>query len=157
MKCRIRKGVFETNSSSMHSIVISEEDDEKYEDYKSRNLSFRDVFETEEDKIVITLRRYDKSVMLDSEQEKLNYIATLLVSENYDKIPKYKNYYELSKLEDELIKRTGCTGIKTHVKKDAEVLVGSHGGEIYGMTAEELVDAILNHFIQISVDGPDIC
>ena len=87
----------------------------------------------------------------------LNYIATLLVSENYDKIPKYKNYYELSKLEDELIKRTGCTGIKTHVKKDAEVLAGSHGGEIYGMTAEELVDAILNHFIQISVDGPDIC
>lgn len=154
---KVRKGVFETNSSSMHSIVISEEDDEKYEDYKSRNLSFRDVFETEEDKIVITLRRYDKSVMLDSEQEKLNYIATLLVSENYDKIPKYKNYYELSKLEDELIKRTGCTGIKTHVKKDAEVLVGSHGGEIYGMTAEELVDAILNHFIQISVDGPDIC
>lgn len=154
---KVRKGVFETNSSSMHSIVISEEDDEKYEDYKSRNLSFRDVFETEEDKIVITLRRYDKSVMLDSEQEKLNYIATLLVSENYDKIPKYKNYYELSKLEDELIKRTGCTGIKTHVKKDAEVLAGSHGGEIYGMTAEELVDAILNHFIQISVEGPDIC
>ena len=61
---KVRKGVFETNSSSMHSIVISEEDDEKYEDYKSRNLSFRDVFETEEDKIVITLRRYDKSVML---------------------------------------------------------------------------------------------
>lgn len=154
---KVRKGVFETNSSSMHSLVITEDDAEKYEDYKSRNLSFRDVFETEEDKIVITLRRYDKSVMLDSEQEKLNYIATLLVSENYDKIPKYKNYYELSKLEDELIKRTGCTGIKTHVKKDAEVLVGSHGGEIYGMTAEELVDAILNHFIQISVDGPDIC
>lgn len=154
---KVRKGVFETNSSSMHSIVISEEDDEKYEDYKSRNLSFRDVFETEEDKIVITLRRYDKSVMLDSEQEKVDYIASLLVSENYDKIPKYKNYYELSKLEDELIKRTGCTGIKTYVKKDAEVLAGSHGGEIYGMTAEELVDAILNHFIQISVDGPDIC
>lgn len=154
---KVRKGVFETNSSSMHSIVISEEDDEKYEDYKSRNLSFRDVFETEEDKIVITLRRYDKSVMLDSEQEKVDYIASLLVSENHDKIPKYKNYYELSKLEDELIKRTGCAGIKTHVKKDAEVLAGSHGGEIYGMTAEELVDTVLNRFIHISVEGPDIC
>lgn len=154
---KVRKGVFETNSSSMHSIVISEEDDEKYEDYKSRNLSFRDVFETEEDKIVITLRRYDKSVMLDSEQEKLNYIATLLVSENYDKIPKYKNYYELSKLEDELIKRTGCMGIRTHVKKDAKALAGSHGGKIYGMTAEELVDTVLNRFIHISVEGPDIC
>lgn len=154
---KVRKRVFETNSSSMHSIVISEEDDEKYEDYKSRNLSFRDVFETEEDKIVITLRRYDKSVMLDNEQEKVDYIASLLVSENQDKISKYRKYYELSKLEDELIKRTGCAGIKTHVKKDAEVLAGSHGGEIYGMTAKELVDTILNRFIQISVDGPDIC
>lgn len=154
---KVRKGVFETNSSSMHSIVISEEDDEKYEDYKSRNLSFRDVFETEEDKIVITLRRYDKSVMLDSEQEKVDYIASLLVSENHDKIPKYKNYYELSKLEDELIKRTGCLGIRTHVKKDAKALAGSHGGEIYGMTAKKLVDTVLNRFIQISVDGPDIC
>ena len=46
---KVRKGVFETNSSSMHSIVITEDDDKKYEDYKSRNLSFRDVFETEED------------------------------------------------------------------------------------------------------------
>lgn len=154
---KVRKGVFETNSSSMHSIVISEEDDEKYEDYKSRNLSFRDVFETEEDKIVITLRRYDKSVMLDSEQEKVDYIASLLVSENQDKISKYRKYYELSELEDELIKRTGCAGIKTHVKKDAEVLAGSHGGEIYGMTAEELVDTVLNRFIHISVEGPDIC
>lgn len=154
---KIRKGVFETNSSSMHSIVISEEDDEKYEDYKSRNLSFRDVFETEEDKIVITLRRYDKSVMLDNEQEKVDYIASLLVSENHNKIPKYKNYYELSKLEDELIKRTGCMGIRTHVKKDAKALAGSHGGKIYGMTAEELVDTVLNRFIHISVEGPDIC
>ena len=34
MKCRIRKGVFETNSSSMHSLVIKGEkkmyNDEKY-------------------------------------------------------------------------------------------------------------------------------
>lgn len=154
---KVRKGVFETNSSSMHSIVISEEDDEKYEDYKSRNLSFRDVFETEEDKIVITLRRYDKSVMLDNEQEKVDYIASLLVSENQDKISKYRKYYELSKLEDELIKRTGCMGIRTHVKKDAKALAGSHGGKIYGMTAEELVDTVLNRFIHISVEGPDIC
>lgn len=154
---KVRKGVFETNSSSMHSIVISEEDDEKYEDYKSRNLSFRDVFETEEDKIVITLRRYDKSVMLDNEQEKVDYIASLLVSENQDKISKYRKYYELSKLEDELIKRTGCAGIRTHVKKDAEVLAGSHGGEIYGMTAKELVDTVLNCFVQIYVDSLDIC
>lgn len=154
---KVRKGVFETNSSSMHSIVISEEDDEKYEDYKSRNLSFRDVFETEEDKIVITLRRYDKSIMLNNEREKVDYIASLLVSENQDKISKYRKYYELSKLEDELIKRTGCAGIRTHVKKDAEVLAGSHGGEIYGMTAKELVDTILNRFIHISVEGPDIC
>ena len=154
---KVRKGVFETNSSSMHSIVISEEDDEKYEDYKSRNLSFRDVFETEEDKIVITLRRYDKSIMLNNEREKVDYIGSLLVSENQDKISKYRKYYELSKLEDELIKRTGCAGIRTHVKKDAEVLAGSHGGEIYGMTAKELVDTILNRFIHISVEGPDIC
>jgi len=154
---KVRKGVFETNSSSMHSIVISEEDDEKYEDYKSRNLSFRDVFETEEDKIVITLRRYDKSIMLNNEREKVDYIASLLVSENQDKISKYRKYYELSKLEDELIKRTGCAGIRTYVKKDAEVLAGSHGGEIYGMTAKELVDTILNRFIHISVERPDIC
>lgn len=154
---KVRKGVFETNSSSMHSIVITEDDDEKYEDYKSKNLSFRDVFETEEDKIVITLRKYDESVMLGSEQEKLDYIATLLVSENCDEIPKYKNYYELSKLEDELIKRTGCLGIRTHVKKDAKALAGSHGGEIYGMTAEELVDTVLNRFVQIYVDSLDIC
>ena len=154
---KVRKGVFETNSSSMHSLVITEDDTEKYEDYKSRNLGLGDVFETEGDKIVITLRKYDESVMLDSEQEKLNYIATLLVSENYDKIPKYKNYYELSKLEDELIKRTGCIGIKTHVKKDAKALAGSHGGEIYGMTAKELVDTVLNRFVQIYVDSPDIC
>ena len=154
---KVRKGVFETNSSSMHSIVITEDDDEKYEDYKSKNLSFRDVFKTEEDKIVITLGKYNESIMLDSEQEKTDYIASLLVSENHNKIQKYRNYYELSKLGDELIKRTGCAGIKTHVKKDAEVLAGSHGGDIYGMTAEELVDTILNRFIQISVDGPDIC
>lgn len=154
---KVRKGVFETNSSSMHSIVITEDDDEKYEDYKSRNLSFRDVFETEGDEIVITLRRYGENIMLDNEQEKVDYIASLLVSENHDKISKYRKYYELSKLEDELIKRTGCAGIKTHVKKDAEVLAGSHGGDIYGMTAEELVDTILNRFIQISVEGPDSC
>lgn len=154
---KVRKGVFETNSSSMHSLVITEDDAEKYEDYKNRNLDLGDVFETEGDKIIITLKKYDESVMLDCEQEKLNYIATLLVSENRDEIPKYRNYYELSKLEDELIKRTGCIGIKTHVKKDAKVLAGSHGGEIYGMTAKELVDTVLNRFVYISVDDPDIC
>lgn len=154
---KVRKGVFETNSSSMHSLVITEDDNEKYEDYKSRNLGLGDVFETEGNKIIITLGRYDESVMLDSEQEKVNYIATLLVSENRDKIPKYRNYYELSKLEDELIERTGCIGIKMHVKKDAKALAGSHGGKIYGMSAKELVDTILNRFVYISVDDPDIC
>lgn len=153
---KVRKGVFETNSSSMHSLVIID-DDENYEDYKSRNLGLSDVFEIEGDEIIITLKKYDESVMLNSEQEKLNYIATLLVSENRDEIPKYKNYYELSKLEDELIERTGCIGIKTHVKKDAKALAGSHGGEIYGMTAKELVDTVLNRFVQIYVDSPDIC
>lgn len=48
-------------------------------------------------------------------------------------------------------------GIRTRVKKDAKALAGSHGGEIYGMTAEELVDTVLNRFIHISVEGPDIC
>ena len=84
---KVRKGVFETNSSSMHSLVITEDDAEKYEDYKNRNLGLGDVFETEGDKIIITLKKYDESVMLDCEQEKLNYIATLLVSENRDEIP----------------------------------------------------------------------
>lgn len=154
---KVRKGVFETNSSSMHSLVITEDDAEKYEDYKSRNLGLGDVFETEGEEIIITLKKYDESVMLENEQEKLNYIATLLVSENRDKIPKYKNYYELSKLEDELIERTGCIGIKTHVKKDAKALAGSHGGEIYGMTAKELVDTVLNRLVYIYVDSPDIC
>lgn len=29
---KVRKGVFETNSSSMHSLVITEDDNEKYEE-----------------------------------------------------------------------------------------------------------------------------
>ena len=37
---KVRKGVFETNSSSMHSLVITEDDTEKYEDYKRALVMF---------------------------------------------------------------------------------------------------------------------
>jgi hypothetical protein len=73
MKRKIRNGTFETNSSSMHSLVIENEE-------KLKEIRHRDSPEIEVDSegyITIETQDYTKEdYRLKTQQEKLNYIAS---------------------------------------------------------------------------------
>ena len=73
MKCRIRKGVFETNSSSMHSLVIKGEKKINREQLKINEDGFIEA-ETED----YTWGYF----ILETAQEKLNYVVACKINED---------------------------------------------------------------------------
>ena len=70
---KIRKGTFETNSSSMHSLVIENKDKIGYNDLPCLDIDENRV-------LTIKTRIYiEEYFLLKSQQEKLNFIATYLI------------------------------------------------------------------------------
>lgn len=71
---KIRKGTFETNSSSMHSLVIENKDKIGYNNFPCLDIDENGV-------LTIETRIYtEEYFLLKSQQEKLNFIATYLIS-----------------------------------------------------------------------------
>ena len=121
MKRRIRKGVFETNSSSMHSLVIKGEKRINREQLKINENEFIEV-ETDD----YTWGYF----ILETVQEKLNYVVACKIneddlylftndSENNSKHLKRlaRAGIEFIKLEEMLCEITGAKGIEVNLTK----------------------------------------
>ena len=139
MKCRIRKGVFETNSSSMHSLVIKGEKKINREQLKINEDGFIEV-ETDD-------YTWGNS-LLKTAQEKLNYIVSCKIneddlylfgndSENNSKHHKRmaRAGIEFIKLEEMLCEITGAKGIEVNL--------------IRGCSTEQSLDELLREDLSI--------
>lgn len=121
MKYRIRKGVFETNSSSMHSLVIKGEKKINREQLKINENGFIEV-ETDD----YTWGNF----ILETAQEKLNYVAACKINEDglylfgNDSENNSKHHKRLAragiefiKLEEMLSEITGAKGIEVNLAR----------------------------------------
>lgn len=121
MKRRIRKGVFETNSSSMHSLVIKGEKKINGEQLKINENGF---IETETDDYTWGY------FILETAQEKLNYVAACKINEDglylfgNDSENNSKHHKRLARagiefieLEEMLCEITGAKGIEVNLAK----------------------------------------
>ena len=121
MKRRIRKGVFETNSSSMHSLVIKGEKRINREQLKINENEFIEV-ETDD----YTWGNF----ILETAQEKLNYVVACKINEDglylfgNDSENNSKHHKRLAragiefiKLEEMLCEITGAEGIEVNLAK----------------------------------------
>ena len=121
MKCRIRKGVFETNSSSMHSLVIKGEKKINREQLKINKNGFIEV-ETDD----YTWGNF----ILETAQEKLNYVVACKINEDdlylfgNDSVNNSKHLKRLAragiefiKLEETICEATGAKGIEVNLIK----------------------------------------
>lgn len=119
MKCRIRKGVFETNSSSMHSLVIKGEKKINREQLKINENGFIEV-ETED----YTWGFF----ILKTAQEKLDYVVACKINEDdlylFGNDPENNSKHhkrlaragiEFIKLEEMLCEITGAKGIEVNL------------------------------------------
>lgn len=139
MKCRIRKGVFETNSSSMHSLVIKGEKKINREQLKINEDGFIEV-ETDD-------YTWGNS-LLKTAQEKLNYIVSCKINEDdlylfgNDSENNSKHHKRLAragiefiKLEEMLCEITGAKGIEVNL--------------IRGCSTEQSLDELVNGELNI--------
>ena len=121
MKCRIRKGVFETNSSSMHSLVIKGEKKINREQLKINENGF---IEAETDDYTWG------NFILETAQEKLNYVVACKINEDglylfgNDSENNSKHHKRLAragiefiKLEEMLCEITGAKGIEVNLAR----------------------------------------
>ena len=102
MNRKIRNGVFETNSSSVHSLVISKEGREPSE------------FQLNKDgEIEIDFGQFGKDERIYfSQYDKLSYLITCLYYlAGHDMYDIYNNW-EFEQIQDAVCKYTGATGIK---------------------------------------------
>lgn len=119
MKYRIRKGVFETNSSSMHSLVIKGEKKINKEQLKINEDGFIEV-ETDD----YTWGNF----ILETAQEKLNYVASCKINEDdlylFGNDPENNSKHhkrlaragiEFIKLEEAICEVTGAKGIEVNL------------------------------------------
>lgn len=125
MKFRIRKGVFETNSSSMHSLVIKGEKKINKEQLKINEDGFIEV-ETDD----YTWENF----ILETAQEKLNYVVACKINEDglylfgNDSENNSKHHKRLAragiefiKLEEMLSEITGAKGIEVNLARGCSV------------------------------------
>ena len=152
MKCRIRKGVFETNSSSMHSLVIKGEKKINKEQLKINEDGFIEA-ETED----YTWGNF----ILETAQEKLNYVAACKINEDglylfgNDSENNSKHHRRLAragiefiKLEEMLCEVTGAKGIEVNLTRGC-----STEQSLDELVKEDLsiLDIIFDDSIQIEI------
>lgn len=152
MKYRIRKGVFETNSSSMHSLVIKGEKKIDREQLKINENEF----------IVVETDDYTwGNFILETAQEKLNYVVSCKINEDdlylfgNDSENNSKHHKRLAragiefiKLEEMLCEITGAKGIEVNLAKGC-----STEQSLNELVNEELniLDIIFDDSIQIEI------
>lgn len=152
MKRRIRKGVFETNSSSMHSLVIKGEKKINREQLKINENGFIEV-ETDD----YTWGYF----ILETVQEKLNYVVACKIneddlhlftndSENNSKHLKRlaRAGIEFIKLEEMLCEITGAKGIEVNLTKGCST---EQSLDELGREDLSILDIIFDDSIQIEI------
>ena len=140
MKYRIRKGVFETNSSSMHSLVIKGEKKINREQLRINEDGFIEV-ETDE-------YTFGGNSLLKTAQEKLNYVASCKINEDdlylFGNNPENNSKHhkrlaragiEFIKLEEAICEVTGAKGIEVNL--------------IRGCSTEQSLDELVNEELNI--------
>lgn len=106
MKRRIRRGVFETNSSSMHSLTVFNDSDDKI--LENSNLKTDD-----ENYLHVRLWGYGWGYdLLETQQEKLSYvIATIVCSKDIESQEELENDETFKYFSKEICNHTGAKGI----------------------------------------------
>ena len=113
---KIRQNVFETNSSSVHSLVINSEG------LEPSNLKI----DSETNRIDVTTQYFGKEYILYNEQEdKLSYIVTYLVTElqnsydDWEVLKKLKYSYRFTTLEEIIKDYCNCDGINVIINEES--------------------------------------
>lgn len=139
MKCRIRKGVFETNSSSMHSLVIKGEKKINREELEINENGFIEV-ETDD----YTWGNF----ILETAQEKLNYVAACKINE--DDLYLFGNDPENNSKHHKRLARAGIEFIK--LEEMLCEITGAKGMEvdlIKGCSTEQSLDELVREDLSI--------
>ena len=174
----IRKGCFETNSSSMHSICIAKESRNGYDD---RDLTLGDGYNVDKETNTFHLLQFSSDdaefhrapfKILDRPIEKLRYLVGLFVRYNYHKDKRrseaFEYYIEPEAKEkfDALIKKaTGCENIQYyyegfHGEKNYPdtSLTNDSGEDVYAFIKRKNLsfeDVVFDPRITIQVDGDE--
>ena len=140
---KIRKGTFETNSSSMHSLVI--ENEENIKELEKSQLKLN-----EKNEIEVTLGEYGWGLeFLETQQEKLNYLVTLIAgSKGIDNINDLEDDSEYEYLKNQLLKYTNATNIKIY---------GFENGDYYidHQSQQKLIDFLKTYNTKKTIDTSD--
>lgn len=107
LKRQIRNSVFETNSSSVHSLVYSKDglEPSKFKKYKDGMIR-------------VDFGQFGKEyVLYDSQYDKLSYLITLLYYEHNDLESIYESY-DFEMIQNAVCEYTGEKGIKILNKKE---------------------------------------
>lgn len=146
MKRKIRKGVFETNSSSVHSLVISNEGREPSE-FKFNN----------DGEIEIDFGQFGKDERVyTSQYDKLSYLITCLYYLSGWEINDIYDRWEFREIKDAICKYTGATGIKILGKQEPEI---DHQSQPYSRIEiidiydeDAVINFVFNKYVSLKTD-----
>lgn len=149
MKIQIRKNVFETNSSSVHSLAISRDGLEPSRLLKDKN-----------NKIVTDFGSFGKDLCLyGSQEEKLSYLITCLayMSNDFGSAEGVYNNYLFEDVEDAICEYAGVDGIKilgyVEPEIDHQSIPNDSGDMIINICDEdEIVNFVFNKHISLKTD-----
>ena len=133
MKRKIRAGTFETNSSSMHSLIV-ENFSKKFNPHKTETSSLK---KDENGNLHVRLGEYGWGIeILDTQQKKLNYLVTSIVCYKWiDSQEDLEDDYDFMELSREICEYAGAEGI----------IVDNFKGEYY--IDHDSNNGIVNEFI----------
>ena len=148
---RVRKGAFETNSSSTHSLIVEGKDRIGYTDFPSLDI---------DDDGILTIETgiyTEEYFLLKSQQEKLNFIATYLISCGKG-IKNFKEelirYLRIKKIK--IDKSYGCETENFDLEEflnEAKIIKEDYIETEKLEEPVDLLEAVLNDDIQIEVNA----
>lgn len=147
MKLQIRNQVFETNSSSVHSLVISKD-----------GLETSKLSQDKDGKILVDFGKFGNDYHLyESQEEKLSYLITLCyyTCGGWDVEDVYENS-DFQRIEEIVCEYTGATGIKIIGGIEPEIDHKSqpyNGIEIINVwDKDEVVSFVFNKNVALKTD-----
>jgi len=146
MKKQIRKNVFETNSSSVHSLVISNGGREPSEFKLNKN-----------GEIEVDFGQFGKDLhYYTSQYDKLSYLITCLYYLSGWEVEDIYDRWEFKEIQDAVCKYTGAKGIKIIGKEEPEIDHQSQpydGIEIINTYDEDaVINFIFNKYVSLKTD-----
>lgn len=149
MKRQIRKNVFETNSSSVHSLAISRD-----------GLEPSKLIKNKDNKIVTDFGEFGKDLCYyKSQEEKLSYLITCLayMSNNFGNVEGVYNNYLFDILDAAICEYTGASGIEILGYADPDI---DHQSVPYDSSdvvinlwdKDEIVNFVFNKYISLKTD-----